>query len=346
MKGVFVLGMHRSGTSAAARLVNLLGVPTCVEGDLLRMTDDNPRGYWESASMTAFNDRLLDALGCDWSCPVEVAPGWERDEALVALRAEAVDLFSTVFPTEQWVWKDPRNCVTFAFWASSLDVHPVVVLLNRNPLEIAESLRARDDLGALYSLALWERSLRACLASIAGLPTLVTDYDSLLSDPLGWSEGVRAFLAGAGVESGSLREEDARSFVEPALRHASFTADDLRAAPGISHPQLLLYDALEELRGAHDGLPEVPLPDETPTTEALLAVRRAARAGEHALRERYEELETYARDLGERFLELEEYARGLQQQHAALEEYARGLQQQHTTLEEYVRGLQARVGEK
>ena len=42
MRGVFVLGMHRSGTSAAARLVNLLGVPTCVEEDLLRTTRGQP----------------------------------------------------------------------------------------------------------------------------------------------------------------------------------------------------------------------------------------------------------------------------------------------------------------
>jgi len=344
MRGVFVLGMHRSGTSAAARLVNLLGVPTCVDADLLRTTRDNPRGYWESASMTAFNDRLLDALGCDWSCPVELAPGWERDESLAALRAEARELFPAIFPTEQWVWKDPRNCVTLAFWLACLEVEPVVVLVHRSPLEIAASLFARDDLESMYSLALWERYLRGCLSSIGGLPTLVTDYESVLSDPAGWSEGARAFLDGAGGTAGSIREEDARSFVEPALRHASFTADDLREAPSVSGSQLRLFEALEELRGAHDGFPGVPLPAETPSTEALLAVRRGARAGERALRDRYEELETYARDLGERFLELEEYARGLQQQHAALEEYTRGLREQHAALEEYARGLQARVG--
>jgi hypothetical protein len=225
-------------------------------------------------------------------------------------------------------------------------VQPVVVLVHRNPLEVAESLRARDGLEGVYSLALWERCLRACLGSIGGLPTLVTDYESLLSDTLGWSEGVRAFLEGAGVATGSIPEEDALSFVEPALRHASCTADDLRSTPGISGPQLRLFDALEALRGEHGRFPEVELPVETPSTEALLTVRRGARAAERALRGQYEELEAYARDLGERFLELEEYARGLQQQHAALEEYTRGLRKQHAALEEYVRGLQARVGEK
>ena len=56
MQGVFVLGMHRSGTSAAARLVNFLGIPTCVDEDLLPTTEDNPKGFWESASLAALND--------------------------------------------------------------------------------------------------------------------------------------------------------------------------------------------------------------------------------------------------------------------------------------------------
>ncbi len=215
--------------------------------------------------------------------------------------------------------------------------------MHRNPLEIAGSLRARDDLGGLYSLALWERYLRECLGSIGGLPTLVTDFESLVCDPLAWSEGVRAFLVGAGVATASIPEEDALSFVEPALRHASFTAEDLRSAPGVSDPQLRLFEGLEELRGEHGRLPEVELPAETPSTEALLAVRRGARAAEQALRGQYGELETYARDLGARFVELEEYARGLKQQYAALEEYARGLREQHDALEEYARGLHDRL---
>ena len=345
MRGVFVLGMHRSGTSSVARLVNLLGVPTCVDEDLLRTTEHNPRGYWESAALTAFNERLLDLLGCDWASPPALAAGWERDDSLARARSEAADLFPTVFPTEQWVWKDPRNCVTFAFWAGSLaDLQPVVVLVHRHPLEIAASLRARDGFGALYSLALWERYLRACVGSLVGLPTLVTDYESLVSDPLAWSERTRAFLDGAGVATGHLRAEDALAFVDPGLRHAAFTADDLRDDPAPSEPQRLLFDALEELCGVHERLPEIALPEETPTTEALLGERRRARGDERVGRRQYEELETYTRDLGARFVELEEYARGLQQQYATLEEYARGLREQHDALEEYARGLQARLG--
>jgi hypothetical protein len=326
MKGVFVLGMHRSGTSAAARLVNLLGVPTCVEEDLLVTNHDNPKGFWESASMTAFNDRLLDALDCDWTCPGALAPGWESSGALDAARSEAAAAFRRAFPTEQWIWKDPRNCVTLRFWIGVLDVDPVVVLVHRSPLEVAASLASRDGFGKLWGLALWERYLRACLCSIAGRPTFVTAYESLLSDPLGWSTRVASFLEGAGLSIGAPDESEALAFVEPALRRASFTAEELQADGDLSEAQRSLLDALEGLGGEHERFPEVELQPETPLTETLLAERRRTYAGARALRREHAELATYAHELGERYLELEEYARGLQERYAALEAHARGLQ--------------------
>jgi len=53
------------------------------------------------------------------------------------------------------VWKDPRNCLTFALWVGVLEVDPVVLLVYRNPLEIAASLRVRSGEAKVYALALW-----------------------------------------------------------------------------------------------------------------------------------------------------------------------------------------------
>jgi hypothetical protein len=67
VRGVAVLGMHRSGTSAAARVVNLLGVPLLASDDLLPADGVNPRGYWESERLLRANDELLEAAGGSWS---------------------------------------------------------------------------------------------------------------------------------------------------------------------------------------------------------------------------------------------------------------------------------------
>src|SRR5919197_5152241 len=107
--GVFVLGMHRSGTSAATRLINLLGLRAPAEEDLLPADEGNPTGYWESSSLVDFNDKLLGALGSDMSCPVAFGPGWERDPRLDGIYPEAAKLFARVFAAPPWVFKDPRN---------------------------------------------------------------------------------------------------------------------------------------------------------------------------------------------------------------------------------------------
>jgi predicted O-methyltransferase YrrM len=303
--GVFVLGMHRSGTSAATRLVNLLGVPTCVDEDLSPARADNPRGYWESESLTVFNERLLDALGCDWSCPPRLEQGWENDSALEQLVAEAAVVFPTIFPTEQWVWKDPRNSIVLPFWRRVLDVQLVAILVLRNPLEVAASLEARNGLGKTYSLALWERSLRVALGDLSDVPTLVTRFEDLLADPAAWSRGAADFLRPAGISVAPVRDDEADAFVDGGLRHAEATAEDLERDQAVSAPQAELSRMLEAMRGVHPaGLVAPALGPETGTTEALLAERRHA----YALKRRYLELEHYARTVGERIVALERQA--------------------------------------
>jgi hypothetical protein len=272
--GVFVLGMHRSGTSAATRLVNLLGVPTCVEADLIPATPDNPRGYWESATLGAFNDRLLAELGCDWSCPPALEPGWEEDSGLDALRAEAAGLHRSVFPAGEWVWKDPRNTVLLPFWLDALGVRPLAIFIHRNPLEVAASLETRDGFGKPLSLALWERYVRVGLRSLQGVPTVVTRFAELLENPVAWSRTMAEFLRSEGVSVRTVFADEARRFVDRSLRHAEETTRDLERDPDFSEPQLELFRALEALAGTHPALSVPALARETASTERLLAERR------------------------------------------------------------------------
>ena len=84
-----MLGMHRSGTSAATRLISLLGLETPSGDDLVPPSRKNPKGYWESMSLVAFNIRLLEAIGSDFTCPVPLAPGWHEDPRLDSFRDRA-----------------------------------------------------------------------------------------------------------------------------------------------------------------------------------------------------------------------------------------------------------------
>jgi hypothetical protein len=275
-KGVFVVGMDRSGTSTATGLISLLGVCTPSGVDLIQARNENPKGVWESKSLVAFNRRVLATVGTDERFPIALEPGWEDDPRLERLRANAAGAVREVFPVSPWVWKDPLHCLVFAFWRKALAVQPVVVLMHRNPLEIAASAQRAWGREKIYGLALWERYLRQAVAQIEGLPVLVMSYDQILSEPLAWSEQVHGFLAGAGIRVDPPRERDVLSFVDPKLRHAHFALADVRRNDDVSGQQAALFEALVELGGSHEHFAAPELPDETPTTEALLAERRNA----------------------------------------------------------------------
>jgi hypothetical protein len=244
--GVLVLGMHRSGTSAATRLVNLIGPSVCIPSDLLMGTSNNVKGFWESNSLIRANDGLLGDVGATWWHPpsLDVLGQWEAtlDDTTVA---EARRAFARVHPTEPWVWKDPRTCLTLGFWRRCLARPVAGIVVYRNPLDTARSLERRNTMNQDFASALWMRYTRLLLEQAGGMPLLVSAYERLLDDPVGWSEATRGFLDGLGM--GVVPAVDvaaAREFVDPTLRH------NARQSP-VQGVTAELYDVLRSLDGAH-----------------------------------------------------------------------------------------------
>jgi hypothetical protein len=269
--GIFVVGAARSGTSMVTRVVNLLGVPTVAEDDLKPADEDNPRGYFESRSLTSFNRRLLLEIG---GAPYSLAPrfpdDWTAAPSLDPLREEARALMQSLHPTTPWVWKDPRSGFTLPFWIDVAGVDPVVVLVHRDPLEVADSLVRRDDAPIPVTLAVWERHNRAALVNARGLPTFVVRYERLLAAPRPVATEIASFLRGRGIEVTDPGPE-VEAFVEPGLRRSRADA----SAPNLpSAEQTDLVRILQGLEGAHDALPAPELPAETPWVDGLLEAER------------------------------------------------------------------------
>ena len=145
---LFVVPMHRSGSSAFARVLNLLGAS--LPERLLGATKANTLGHWEPSDVVRVNDRVLAAADLSWDSLLPFAPGWfDTPEALVLEKSVTSALRRNYVGRPLWLLKDPRLSRTLPLWLKrmrAMTVRPVAVHPVRNPLEVAESLRARDGM--------------------------------------------------------------------------------------------------------------------------------------------------------------------------------------------------------
>ncbi|HUI02347.1 MAG TPA: hypothetical protein VLZ77_02315 [Acidimicrobiales bacterium] len=266
-RGVLMVGMHRSGTSAATRLVNLLGPATCVPGDMVR-GPWNPNGHFESRTLMHLNDALLAQMGCRWWAPPPAGAAYAPVAAAVTTTgAQARRAFRRVHRSVPWVWKDPRTSVLLPFWRAALGPRVVAVVVYRHPLEVARSLHSRHGLDLAFGVALWERYNRLILEHSAGMAVVVTPFEGVMGDPGGWSAGVRSFLVSQGMRLGAVDDSSAAGFVDPALRHNRSAAADMAGVPPGARA---LYGVLESLQGPSPCFVTPALPAEGPEVGAEL----------------------------------------------------------------------------
>ena len=165
---IIVLGMHRSGTSAVTRLINMMGAWFGPEGASLGANAHNAKGFWERRDFVALNQQILAMRGCS-GLDVRNWPAANRpplDPALhQKLRLTALELDGH----RPWVLKDPRFCITLPDWMEFLEV-PVAVVVARDPMEVARSLEQRDGFPLEYGIALWEYYGVHIVRNAAALP--------------------------------------------------------------------------------------------------------------------------------------------------------------------------------
>ena len=131
--------------------------------------------------------------------PPPFIENWTDIPVYESVKAEAQQWFNATFSGRPLVMKDPRMCLTMPFWRAVLPARLGAVFVLRDPLEVARSLKARDKIPILLGLAMWDRYIRSASSGLAGLPTLVVNYDSMLEDPVKSSREVATFLEYMGV---------------------------------------------------------------------------------------------------------------------------------------------------
>ncbi|OYW36976.1 MAG: hypothetical protein B7Z42_11205 [Brevundimonas sp. 12-68-7] len=242
-----VAGMHRSGTSAMARLLSLAG--GALPGDIIQPGPDNPTGFWEPADMVGLNDRILASVGSRWDDVFghRVGPTvWaRRDQYLDEARAFIARNYDDA-PAA--VLKDPRASLMIRFWDEALRAEgrrPVYVIMVRHPLEVAASIVTRGDASEATAVMAWA----ACM--------LAVERDTRGGRGDLWSGALTTLswlgAATTGVEPDSTQLDAALVELERLARLTGPALHDLRAeaadAPGLKAE---LADTLTENAALRD----------------------------------------------------------------------------------------------
>jgi hypothetical protein len=325
---LIVLGMHRSGTSMVARLLNLMGAYFGPEGSSTGANPENPKGFWERKDVRALNDFVLHGTGCDWNRVLRFDPTLVPAAVREEFDRRASRLLLEIDAHRPWLLKEPRLCLLFPLWRVRLEA-PVCIHVLRHPLEVASSLRQRNGIPISAGLELWERYVRAALGASAGLPAVTVFHHQLIQEPQAIAAALYRSLSELGVPC--LRQLSARevqAFIDQKLYRERLDRPDLRAAASLS--QAALFDeltagrSLDELpaeapmRALVDYEASLPSPDPTRATvidsadderlrrladqlkakqDELMTARKATLEAEHRLRLLKDELEANRKEL-------------------------------------------------
>jgi GT2 family glycosyltransferase/glycosyltransferase involved in cell wall biosynthesis len=228
---ILVLGMHRSGTSMVARLLNMMGAYFAAEGISTGANQENPKGFWERRDVRILNDMLLHSAGADWHRVSDFTLEKIPAAALAKFKTDAGKIILDMDAHRPWFLKEPRFCLLAPLWLDLLEV-PVCVIVNRSPIEVARSLQMRNRLPIAVGLALWECYNIAALNATRGQRRIQVNHAGLMADPVGTVRQLKGDLEELGVRG--LRapsDEEIRTFIDPSLYQARREQLQARLSP-------------------------------------------------------------------------------------------------------------------
>jgi hypothetical protein len=218
---VCILGMHRGGTSALARLINLAGVD--FGNDLVSPRRGNPTGFWEHRKIVEIHEQLLNALGSSFDDFLPLQDGWLNHPATIYARGQLLELIRRDFGNSPlWGFKDPRVCRLLPMWKliireAGADDGYIISL--RDPREISESLAARDGISLNCALLTTLAHLLEAEARTRGKRRAIVGFEQVLTDWRQTLARVGSELALQWPKSVAQIEKETDAFVDPALRH-------------------------------------------------------------------------------------------------------------------------------
>ena len=169
---IIVLGMHRSGTSCLAGLLQEAGVWF---GRVPRRSRHNGWGTREHEMIVRLNDEVLADSGGRWDYPPVISIWTDKQE----MRRDSLLVRMEKRARGPWGFKDPRTLLTLDFWPEGQYIGTF-----RHPYAVARSLRQARGIGILRGLELWVeynskmlRAYRDCTFPVVCFDATQSQYD-------------------------------------------------------------------------------------------------------------------------------------------------------------------------
>lgn len=219
--GVMVLAMHRSGSSALSRVLNLLGCD--LPKTLMAADPNNQSGYWESDVLYKFNEKLLSSAGTTWRAWQAFNSGWYETPRFQEFLNTGQELLDAEFANSSFfVYKDPRTCRLVPFWEEvflAAGVKPVALINIRHPLEIAQSLETRNRIPEAEAILIWLRHMLDAEHDSRSLDRAFISYDQLLEDPVEVATALEKLLGLRWPRLSDRTATEISGFVDDKQRH-------------------------------------------------------------------------------------------------------------------------------
>jgi len=222
-KVVVVLGSPRSGTSMISGLLSILGVDM---GDVRLPDFENPTGYYEDVAFSQLIAELFTAAdsranGFNPPSPDLIRAQFPKftDKARLLIEQRSANAKSDI-----WGWKVIGTAFILDLFLPYLD-DPYVVVVLRNPLDIAQSMvnyaRRKNyaKIGLLEALRLANKyydSIFAFLDKNPELPRMFVSYEATVNNPRQQVKRLADFLD---LKATHAQVRKAQSFVTPHISY-------------------------------------------------------------------------------------------------------------------------------
>jgi hypothetical protein len=244
---IIVIGMHRSGSSAMARLLSLAGA--ALPKTLMAAGHGNEAGHWEPQRVADYNDVVLAAFDAVWDSPFGLGASAERrivldsfvEGARAIIREEYADAPLIVL-------KEPRISLVADLWTRACEAEGLrckFIIMVRPPTEVALSLRKRNGFALDKGLLLWGAYQASSDQLTRSHDRTFCQYDDLLARPASVLDDIEAKLRIELPRRSAPAQAEMDAFVRPELKHNN--ASFIPAIPHHLKPISALADYIHAL---------------------------------------------------------------------------------------------------